>query len=139
MTAADIQVGCATLPREDAIRASGKMLVEKGCVDASYIDAMVERDKLTSVYMGMGVAIPHGTGDAKDHVAKTGVVLQQDPEGVDFDGEKAYLLFGIAGKGNEHLEVLASICKVLEDESVLEKMKTTDDVAWIAETLNAAK
>ena len=138
VTAADIQVGCATLPREDAIRASGKLLVEKGCVDASYIDAMVERDKLTSVYMGMGVAIPHGTGDAKDHVAKTGVVLQQYPEGVDFDGEKAYLLFGIAGKGNEHLEVLAAICKVLEDESVLEKMKTTDDVDWIAQTLNQA-
>ena len=138
VTASDIQVGCATLPREDAIRASGKLLVEKGCVDASYIDAMVERDKLTSVYMGMGVAIPHGTGDAKDHVAKTGVVLQQYPEGVDFDGEKAYLLFGIAGKGNEHLEVLAAICKVLEDESVLEKMKTTDDVDWIAQTLNQA-
>ena len=66
------------------------------------------------------------------------VVLPQYPEGVDFDGEKAYLLFGIAGKGNEHLEVLVSICKVLEDESVPEKMKTTDDVAWIAEILNQA-
>ena len=134
----DIQVGCASVPREDAIRASGALLVEKGCVDESYVDAMVERDKLTSVYMGMGVAIPHGTGEAKDSVKRTGVVLQQYPEGIDFDGEKAYLLFGIAGKGNEHLEVLASICKVLEDEDVLEKMKTTDDPAWIAEQLSPA-
>ena len=136
VTVDDIQVGCASQPREDAIRASGELLVKKGCVDEAYIDAMVERDKLTSVYMGMGVAIPHGTNEAKDAVKQTGVVLQQYPDGIDFDGEKAYLLFGIAGKGNEHLEVLAAVCKAIEDEAVLEKMKTTDDVAWIAEVLN---
>lgn len=139
ITADDIRVGQAPLAREDAIRASGRLLVEKGCVDEAYVDAMVERDRLTSVYMGMGVAIPHGTNEAKDAVKRTGVVLQQYPEGVDFDGEKAYLLFGIAGKGEEHLEVLAAICKVLEDEEVLEQMKTTDDVAWIVEKLNASK
>lgn len=139
ITADDIRVGQAPLAREDAIRASGRLLVEKGCVDEAYVDAMVERDRLTSVYMGMGVAIPHGTNEAKDAVKRTGVVLQQYPEGVDFDGEKAYLLFGIAGKGEEHLEVLAAICKVLEDEEVLERMKTTDDVAWIVEKLNASK
>ncbi len=139
VTADDIQVGCTSLPREEAIRASGELLVQKGCVDADYIDAMVERDKLTSVYMGMGVAIPHGTNEAKDAVHRTGVVLQQYPEGVDFDGEKAYLLFGIAGKGNEHLEVLAAVCKAIEDEAVLEKMKTTDDVDWIVSVLNQAK
>lgn len=139
VTADDIQVGCASLPREEAIRASGELLVEKGCVDADYIDAMVERDKLTSVYMGMGVAIPHGTNEAKDAVHRTGVVLQQYPEGVDFDGEKAYLLFGIAGKGNEHLEVLAAVCKAIEDEAVLDKMKTTDDVDWIVSVLNQVK
>ena len=131
----DIQVGLASTSRESAIRASGEMLVEKGCVDASYVDAMVERDHIASVYMGMGVAIPHGTAEAKDAVQKTGVVLQQYPDGIDFDGEKAYLLFGIAGKGNEHLEVLAAICQVLEDEAVLEKMKTTTDTAWIASVL----
>lgn len=139
IAADDIRVGQAPLAREDAIRASGRLLVEKGCVDEAYVDAMVERDRLTSVYMGMGVAIPHGTNEAKDAVKRTGVVLQQYPEGVDFDGEKAYLLFGIAGKGEEHLEVLAAICKVLEDEEVLEQMKTTDDVAWIVEKLNASK
>lgn len=139
IAADDIRVGQAPLAREDAIRASGRLLVEKGCVDEAYVDAMVERDRLTSVYMGMGVAIPHGTNEAKDAVKRTGVVLQQYPEGVDFDGEKAYLLFGIAGKGEEHLEVLAAICKVLEDEEVLERMKAADDVAWIVEKLNASK
>lgn len=138
LTADDIQLGCTSVPREDAIRASGALLVSKGCVDESYVDAMVERNRITSVYMGMGVAIPHGTGEAKDAVKRTGVVLQQYPDGIDFDGEKAYLLFGIAGKGNEHLDVLAAICRVLEDERVLEQMKTTTDAAWVAEVLNRA-
>lgn len=131
-----IQLGLASVDREQAIRDSGELLVKKGCVDESYVDAMVERDKLTSVYLGMGIAIPHGTGEAKDSVQKTGVVLQQYPDGVDFDGEKAYLLFGIAGKGNEHLDAISAICTVLEDEEVLEKMKTTDDVDWILEQLS---
>ena len=130
-----IQLGCDRLPREDAIRASGELLVRLGCVDEPYVDAMVERDKLTSVYLGMGVAIPHGTGDAKDSVKKTGVVFQQYPQGIDFDGEKAYLVFGIAGRGEEHLEVLANICKILEDDAVVEKLKTTTDVDWVLSVL----
>ncbi len=135
LTCDGIQLGCATLPRVDAIRASGSLLVKLGCVDESYVDAMVERDKLTSVYLGMGVAIPHGTGTAKEFVKETGVVFQQYPDGVDFDGENAYLVFGIAGKGEEHLEVLANICKILENEQVVEKLKTTTDVDWVLSTL----
>ena len=87
----------------------------------------------------MGIAIPHGTNEAKESVRRTGVVLQQYPEGVDFDGEKAYLVFGIAGKGEEHLEVLANICRILEDESVLERMKTTDDVDWVVDVLSGRR
>ena len=97
---------------------------------------MVERDKLTSVYIGMGIAIPHGTNEAKESVERTGVVFQQYPEGVDFDGERAQLVFGIAGKGDEHLEVLANICKILEDEDVLEKLKTTTDIDWVLSILS---
>lgn len=66
----------------------------------------------------------------------TGIVLVQYPEGIDFGEEKAQLVFGIAGIGDEHLDLLAKICEALEDEDVLEKMKTTDDVAWILEQLS---
>lgn len=136
---ADVRLGVPSVGREQCIRDSGALLVQRGCVSEPYVDAMVERDRLTSVYIGMGIAIPHGTNDAKEAVEKTGVVLQQYPDGVDFDGEKAYLVFGIAGKGEEHLEVLANICRILEDESVLEKMKTTDDVDWVVDVLSGRR
>ena len=124
-----------SVSKEEAIRAAGELLVKQGCVDEAYVDAMLERERLVTTYMGMGLAIPHGTSEAKDTVKKTGIVFVQYPEGIDFGEEKAQLVFGIAGIGDEHLDLLAKICAALEDEEVLEKMKTTEDVAWILEQL----
>ena len=121
---------------EEAIQAAGELLHQLGYVDETYVDAMQEREKLITTYMGMGVAIPHGTSQAKGTVKKTGIVFLQYPQGVDFGDEKAQLVFGIAGIGEEHLDLLAKICEVLEDEEVLEKMKTTDDIDWIMERLS---
>ena len=97
---------------------------------------MLEREKLVTTYMGMGVAIPHGTTQAKGTVKKSGIVFFQYPEGVDFGEEKAQLVFGIAGVGDEHLDLLANLCTVLEDEARLETLKTTDDIAWVLEQLS---
>ena len=130
-----IKLDCPSVTREGAIRASGQLLVEHGAVDPSYVDAMLERDREQSVYMGMGVAIPHGTNEAKGSVKKTCVTLHQYPGGVLWGDEKAYLVFGIAGTGDEHLQVLANVAKALEDESVIEKMRTTTDVDWLLSVL----
>ena len=96
---------------------------------------MQEREKLVSTYMGMGVAIPHGTTQAKDTVKKTGIVCFQYPDGVDFGSEKAQLVFGIAGIGDEHLDLLGKLCTLLEDSALLETLKTTDDVDWVLKQL----
>ncbi len=117
--------------KEEAITKAGELLVKLGYVDKSYIPAMLEREKLVSTYMGMGVAIPHGTSQAKGTVKKSGIVCLQYPQGIYFGSEKAYLVFGIAGVGDEHLEILANICTMLEDEKVLEELKTTKDVDWV--------
>lgn len=131
-----VQLNLSPVSKEQAIQAAGELLAKLGYVDKTYIDAMQEREKLVSTYMGMGVAIPHGTSQAKDTVKKTGIVLMQYPEGVDFGDEKAQLVFGIAGIGDEHLDLLSKICEMLEDEEILETLKTTDNVAWILERLN---
>ena len=104
-------------------------------VEAGAADAMVEREKLVSTYMGMGVAIPHGTSQKKGTVKKSGVVLLQYPQGVDFGDEKAYLVFGIAGVGNDHLDLLGNVCEILEDEDALEQLKTTSDMNYVLEHL----
>ena len=136
INAAGVKLNQAPVSKEEAIRAAGQLLVAQGCVDTDYVDAMVERENRVSTYMGMGIAIPHGTSEAKGTVKKTGIVLLQYPEGVDFGKEKAQLVIGIAGIGDEHLDLLSNICTILEDEATLEKMKKTNDVQWILDMLS---
>lgn len=126
-----IKLGQKSVTKEEAIQAAGELLEKLGYVDHTYVDAMQEREKLVSTYMGMGVAIPHGTTQAKDTVKKTGIVCFQYPDGVDFGSEKAQLVFGIAGIGDEHLDLLGKLCTLLEDPALLETLKTTDDVDWV--------
>ena len=132
-----IRLGLAPVSKEEAIRAAGRLLVEQGCVDESYIDAMLAREKLVTTYMGMGIAIPHGTAEQKARVKRSGIVVLQYPEGVDFGEEKAQLVFGIAGVGDEHLDLLSGICSALEDEQVLARLKTTTDKAEVLASLTS--
>ena len=132
-----IRLGCTAADKYEAIQAAGNLLAQLGYVDESYTEAMIEREDLVTTYMGMGVAIPHGTSQKKGTVKKSGIVLLQYPQGVDFDDEKAYLVFGIAGVGDEHLDLLANVCNLLEDEDALEQLKTTGDLDLVMEKLQA--
>lgn len=130
-----IRLGQKPVSKEAAIQAAGDLLEKLGYVDHEYVDAMQDREKLVTTYMGMGVAIPHGTTEAKRNVKKTGIVFIQYPDGVDFGDEKAQLVFGIAGIGGEHMDLLSKLCTLLEDENLLETLKTTNDVNWVLEKL----
>lgn len=108
--------------KEDAIRFAGEVLVKAGYVEESYVEAMIERDNITSTYMGNHVAIPHGTEAAKKAVLRSGFTVLQVPNGVDFDGKEAKLIFGIAGKDGTHLDILSGIAVVCSDEENIEQM-----------------
>ena len=129
-----IKTGLKSVDKETAIRAAGQLLCDLGFANEDYIQAMVDRENMVSTYMGMGVAIPHGTSNAKETVKKSGIVVMQYPEGVDFGDEKAYLVIGIAGVGDEHLEILGNIVASLEDEELLETLKKNADVDTIMKT-----
>jgi mannitol PTS system EIICBA or EIICB component len=53
---------------------------------------------------------------------KSGFTVIQVPEGVDFEGQKVRLIFGIAGKDGTHLEILSSIAITCSDMDNIEKM-----------------
>ena len=42
---------------------------------------------------------------------------------MDFDGDTAYLLIGVAGKGEEHVEVLGKIAEIMLDTHAIEALK----------------
>ena len=76
-------------------------------------------------------ALPSRTARAKRNPLSKSLALLQYPDGVDFGDEKAYLIFGIAGVGDAHLDLLAHVCEVLEDEEALEMMKKTPDIKFV--------
>lgn len=99
--------------KDEAIRFAGQVLVDEGYVTEDYIEEMIKRDNNLSTYMGNFIAIPHGTEDSGDMIKKSGLSVIQVPNGVNFgtaDEEKiATVIFGIAGKGDEHLDILSNI------------------------------
>jgi PTS system mannitol-specific IIC component len=129
----NIKLGLESIEKEKAIKMAGELLVESGYVESDYVEAMLDREKEMSTYIGQGVAIPHGVGAAKKKIKKTGISILQFPDGVDFEGETAYLVIGIAGVGNEHLKVLANLSELIEEDTGAEKLRTTDDLDYIYE------
>ncbi|MCJ7842259.1 PTS sugar transporter subunit IIA [Lederbergia sp. NSJ-179] len=127
----NIELNVTLNSKEEAIRFAGGILVKNGYVDASYIEKMLEREKVTSTYMGNYVAIPHGTEDAKGSVHETGISVVTVPNGVDFNGNLVKILIGIAGKGDEHLEVLSKIAIVLSEEESIDTIVHADSKAEI--------
>ena len=138
LTRNNIMLGLESVSKEEAIKAAGTVLVKEKYVKANYVDAMLEREKIVSTYMGMGVAIPHGVGEAKKEVLASGISVLQYPNGIDFEGEKAYLVIGIAGVGDEHLQILSNIAIALDDNELVEKLRTTQNVDDILEAFTRA-
>ncbi len=129
----NIILGLESESKEEAIQRAGDLLVKGGYVKENYIQAMLERERVISTYIGMGVAIPHGIGEAKREIKSSGIVVLQYPNGVDFGEGLAYLVIGIAGVGDEHLEILSNIAISLEDIELVERLNKTKNKADILE------
>ncbi|UTE78691.1 PTS mannitol transporter subunit IICBA [Rossellomorea sp. KS-H15a] len=123
--------------KEEAIRFAGEALVKAGYVEESYVDAMIDREGITSTYMGNNVAIPHGTEDAKKAVIKSGFTVVQVPDGVDFNGEKAKMIFGIAGKDGTHLEILSGIAVVCSEQENVDQMVQAKSAKELKDIINS--
>ncbi|MFP1735456.1 PTS mannitol transporter subunit IICBA [Lonsdalea quercina] len=117
--------------KEQAIRFAGEQLVAGGYVEPAYVEAMLEREAMTSTYLGESIAVPHGTVEAKDRVLRTGVVICQYPQGVRFGSEPddvARLVIGIAARNNEHVQVIARLTNALNDDGIIERLVETRSV-----------
>lgn len=98
---------------------------------------MKAREEEVTTYMGNGVAIPHGMNEYKKEILETGIVIAQYPNGVDFgEGNTAYIVIGIAGKGDEHMEILSKIALTIQYEENVERLrkaKTPEEIMEIIE------
>ncbi|NDU73634.1 PTS transporter subunit EIIA [Actinomadura sp. DSM 109109] len=101
--------------RDHAVRVCGQVLVDAGAVEPGYIDAMLERERSVSTYLGEGVAIPHGTSGGRDLIRRDALAVVRFPDGADWDGPTVTVCIAIAARGDGHMEILAELAGILSD------------------------
>lgn len=132
----NILLGLESESKEEAIIRAGEILLENEYIDYDYIDSMIERESKISTYIGMGIAIPHGTETGKLAVKNSGVTILQYPNGVEFQGQIAYIIIAIAARENEHLEILSKIAMALEKPNIIDEIKRIDSTSKMLEIFN---
>ena len=118
----------------DAIDEAGQLLVAAGAVEQAYVTAMHDRESSISTYMGNGLAIPHGTNEAKDAIRRTGLSFVRYPEPIDWNGKPAEFVVGIAGAGKDHMALLTKIAQVFlkaDDVARLREATTAEEIKAI--------
>ncbi|ORF46959.1 fused PTS fructose transporter subunit IIA/HPr protein [Gilliamella apicola] len=132
----DIHLNEQATNKTEAIKKVAAALTSAGFVEEGYVDGMLEREAQAATYLGIGLAIPHGTTKTRHLVKKTGVQVFCFPNGVEWgdDGEKAYLAIGIAASSDEHLELLRQLTRVLSADGIeegIKNIKSTDEAIAI--------
>ncbi|MCW2845297.1 MAG: mtlA [Nocardioides sp.] len=121
--------------RDEAITEAGRLLVEAGAVDASYVDAMHEREKSVSTHMGNGLAIPHGTNEAKPSIHRSAISFVRYPGGLDWNGKETKFVVGVAGAGKDHLALLGKIAQVFVDRDRVAELEAAESAAEVRRIL----
>jgi len=123
-----ISLQASATDKVDAIRKAGELLMKAGCVLPAYIDGMLTREQSMSTSLGNGVAIPHGVYENREHILQTGISVLQLKDGVEWDeGEKVFMVIGIAASSDEHVGVLSNLADVIDNEENLAELLKTND------------
>ena len=131
-----VRLGLKATDKWDAVRQSGALLDELGAVESGYPEAMIERERTVSTFIGEGVAIPHGTDEARSLVRKTTLGFLQFPDGIDWDGNDVRVCVAIAAKGNEHMAVLSGLAQILMEPEQAEALRVVEHVDEVLELLS---
>lgn len=126
-----------TPSREEAIRDVGRLLVEAGAVRPGYVDSMLAREATVSTSMGNYLAIPHGTNEGREFIDRTALAVIRYPSAIEWDGDEVRFVIGIAGRENEHLEILGRIAVLFSDDDDVQALLAAPTASALFETISA--
>lgn len=115
--------------RSEALEIINKHFVAGGYTTEDYLNGMIEKEKEFDTNIGNGLAIPHGSYDYKDEILKTGLVILVCKNGINWNNESVKLIIGIAGKGDEHLDILSKLATEFETEEKVDEFIALNDPA----------
>lgn len=128
--------------KQEVIEALLDILMRTGKVKdrALALSALLEREKKMSTGIQFGVAIPHAKTDAVDELLACVAVKK---EGVDFESldgadSKIFIMtLSPERRSGPHVQLLAEMSKVLQNESLREKMLQVDSEAALLQLILA--
>ncbi|MGP6177592.1 PTS sugar transporter subunit IIA [Microbacterium sp. A196] len=141
LTIGQVRIHPGSITQDEALQEATDILVAAGAVTPAYVDAMKLREETVSTFMGNGLAIPHGTNETKEAILASGLSVVRYDGGVDWAGEQATFVIGIAGRGDEHLEILSQIAILFSDEDDVAKLnaaQTPDELFALLSAVNEA-
>lgn len=126
LTPQDIELNSPATTKEEAIRAAGRLLVNRAAIAPGYIESMMGREQQANTYLGNGIAIPHGMQADRELIHRTGISIVQIPDGVVWNPDQVVrLVVGIAARSDEHLGVLAALTDVLDNPELARHLAET--------------
>jgi mannitol PTS system EIIA component len=137
LTPSSVKVPGQATSKDDAIREAGQLLVDAGAVSPAYVDAMFERERSVSTYMGNYLAIPHGTNESKDTIARSALSVVRYDTPIDWNGNEVRFAVGVAGVEGGHLEILNKIAIVFSDMDEVEKLLAAGSAEEVYQQLHA--
>ncbi len=134
-----IVLGGTATDRDAAIEEAGRLLVAAGAVDPSYVASMHERETSVSTHMGNGLAIPHGTNEAKGAIRRTAISFVRYDNPVDWNGKPAEFVLGIAGAGDDHLALLSRIAETFVDKERVAQLRSATTPQQVLDVLQGVR
>lgn len=135
---ADIFLNQSFRSATEAIAYAGEQLVQRGYVTSNYIEAMQQRHRQVSVYIGNFVALPHAD-DQEGNILKEGIVIIQVPDGVDFGTKDkrqlATIIVAVSLKKWTQLTVLQELALFFSEIENVRKMSDAAEKSTVVAML----
>src|SRR6188768_868299 len=110
-----------------------------GIPEREIFDVVLQRERLGSTGVGAGIAIPHGKLKVLTKI--TGVFARLETP-VDFEAlddqpvDLVFMLLAPEGAGADHLKALSRIARVLRDQDLVARLRSSETVPAIDACLN---
>jgi PTS system mannitol-specific IIA component len=137
LTLSQVKVPGTARTKDDSIREAGGILIDAGAVTPEYVDAMFEREKSVSTYMGNYLAIPHGTNESKGSIKRSALSVIRYEEPIDWDGNEVRFTLGIAGYEGGHMDILSRIAILFSDTDDVDRLLAAQSAEEVFEILHA--
>jgi PTS system nitrogen regulatory IIA component len=107
------------------------MALDSSVNPETIVTALQDREQLGPTGMGNGIAIPHARIDSISSIKGMFIRLEKPINFDSIDKQKVDLIFSILApidSGVDHLKALAKVSRLLRDQNICSKLRSTTDI-----------